>query len=250
MKRTCLVAVLLAIYACDEGEDGGFSRTRGGLTLGSTIPVYDDVWNPSARGETLIKIRGIQLGEEEMATVGLGLIDSSRTEFRIFRSSGGELTAAVDTYSATGVHLDSGESGYGVGSHTNWNHYSDTDNYGMDIRIHHRNSGRHIYHIRPAINGLVAKKTAHADSATRRSANSIYTSTELPPPERGLVVLQDNGKNDRCVSVRVKGSSSSWKQKLPRLFESEDGSVISAQDNNNLANSYLHCLRTRNLLKK
>ena len=93
-------------------------------------------------------------------------------------------------------------------------------------------------------------KTAHADSATRRSANSIYTSTELPPPERGLVVLQDNGKNDRCVSVRVKGSSSSWKQKLPRLFESEDGSVISAQDNNNLANSYLHCLRTRNLLKK
>ena len=252
MKRICLVTVLLAICACNEGEDGSVPRTKGGqLKLGDSIPVYDDVWNPSARGETLLKMRGIQLGEEEMVTAVLGLNDSSRTEFRIFRTSGGELAAVVDIYSARGVHLDSGEHVYGVGSHTNWDHYADKDNYGMNIRIQHRNSGHHIYHISPVINGLVAKKTANADSDTRAPTDSIYTSTELPPPERGLIVLQDGGANDRCVSVRVKvASSGGWQQKLPRLFEAEDGLAISTQDNNNLANAYLHCLRTRKLLKK
>ena len=248
MKRTCLVVALLAVLACDDGGDG--ISGGGQLTLGGSIPVYDDVWNPAARGETIIKIRGIQLGEEEMATVGLGLNDSSRTEFRIFRTSGGELTAAVDVYNTAGLHLDSGERGYGVGSHTNWNHYSDTDSYGMNIRVQHRNSGRHIYHLSPTINGLVAKKTVHADSATRTPTDSIYTSTELPPPERGLIVFQDSIKNDRCVSVRVKSSAAgSWQQELPRLFESENGGVITQRDNTNLANTYLHCLRTRKLLK-
>lgn len=246
MKWTCLVAVLLAMCACDDSEYGGAGGGR--VTLSDSIPVYDDVWSSNARGETLIKIRGIQLGEEEMATVGLGLNDSSRAEFRIFRS-GGELTAAVDVYSASGNHIDSGERGYGVGSHTNWNHYSDTDNYGMNIRIQHRTSGRNIYHVSPAINGLIAKKTAHADSATRTPTDSIYTSTELPPPERGLIVFQDSDKNDRCVSVRIKKSSSGWQQELPRIFESEDGGVITKEDNTRLANSYLHCLRIRKLLK-
>ncbi len=250
MKWPGLVAVLLAVCACNEGEDGRVAGTGGGqLTLASSIPIYDEVWDPAARGETLIKVRGIKLGVEEMATVGLGLDDSSRAEFRIFRTRSGELTAAVDIYSAEGVHIDSGERGYGVGSHTNWNHYSDTDNYGVNIRIQHRNSGRHIYHVRPAINGLVAKKTAHADSTTRTPSDSIYTSTELPPPERGLIVLQDNLKNDRCISVRVKGASSSWQQKLPWLFETEDGSVITEDDNTRLAKVFLKCLRTRNLLQ-
>ena len=249
VKQTCLVAALLAICACDEGENGSMTR-EGQMTLASSIPIYDDVWNPSARGETLIKVRGIQLSEEEMTTIGLGLNDSSRAEFRIFRTSSGELTAAVDIYSATGVHLDSGERGYGVGSHTNWKHYSDADSYGINIRIQRRNSGHHFYHLRPTINGLVAKKSAHADSGTHTPSDSIYTSTELPPPERGLILLQDSSKNDRCVSVRVKESPSSWEQRVPRLFETEDGSVISEQDNNNLANSYLHCLRSRKLLKK
>lgn len=249
MKRTGLILALLGICACAEGKDGGDPRAGGQLTLAGSIPIYNDVWNPAARGETSIKVRGIQLGEEEMATAGLGLSDGSRTEFRIFRTRDGELTAAVDIYGATGAHLDSGEHSYGVGSHTNWNHYSDTDNYGMNIRIHHRNSGQHIYHLNPAINGQVAKKTAHADSAARTSSDSIYTSTELPPPERGLIVLQDSGKNDRCVSVRVKEATSSWHQKLPLLFETEDGSAISEEDNSRLADAFLRCLRTRNLLK-
>lgn len=245
MKRICLVVVVLVACACDEGTDG--STSSGALTLANSIPVFDDMWNPSTRGETNIKIRGIQLGEEEMATIGLGMNDTSRAEFRIFRS-GGELTAAVDVYNASGNHLDSGERGYGVGSHTNWNHYSDNDNYGMNIRIQHRNSGRHIYHVSPSINGLVAKKTAHADSAIRLPTDSIYTLAELPPPEKGLIIMQDSSKNDRCVSVRVK-STSGWKQALPRLFETEDGSVITKEDTNRLANVYLRCLRNRQLVK-
>lgn len=250
MKRTGLVAVLLGICACAEGKEGGDPSAEGSqLTLADSIPIYNDVWNPNARGETLIKVRGIQLGEEEMATAGLGLGDSSRAEFRIFRTSEAELTAAVDIYDATGLHLDSGEHSYGVGGHTNWEHYSDKDNYGMNIRIHHRHSGQHIYHLSPAINGQVAKKTAHADSVTRTSTDSVYTLTELPPPERGLILLQDSDKNDRCISVRVKEASSGWQQKLPRLFETEDSSIISEENNSRLASVFLRCLRTRNLLK-
>ncbi len=245
MRRACAVMALVAVLACDEGWDD----EAGEPTLAASIPVYDGVWNPRADGETLVKIRGIQLGEEEMVTVGLGHDDSSRVEFRIFRTSGGELTASVDVYDTAGVHLDSGERSYGVGSHTNWKHYSDTDNYGMNIRIQSRNNGHHIYHLKPAINGLIAKKTAHADSAARAASNGIYTTAELPPPERGMVVLTDKGNEGRCVSVRVKGTEPGWRQKLPRLFEAEDGSVISEQDNMQLSNDYLVCLRARGLLK-
>ena len=245
MKRICLAVVVLVAGACDEGGDD--STSSGALTIANSIPVFDDTWNPNARGETTIKIRGIQLGEEEMATVGLGMRDTARAEFRIFRS-GGELTAAVDVYNAEGNHLDSGERGYGVGGHTNWNHYSDSDSYGMNIRIQHRNSGRHIYHVSPTINGLVAKKTAHADSATRSPTDSIYTLAELPPPEKGMIIMQDSSRDDRCVSVRVK-SKSGWTQELPRLFETEDGRVITKEDTNRLANVYLRCLRNRQLVK-
>ena len=248
MKHTCLVIAVLLACACDEGGDGR-QMDAGELTLSDSIPVYNDVWQPKARGETLIKIRGIQLDEEEMAMVGLGLGDSSRAEFRIFRADG-ELTAAVDVYSADGNHLDSGERGYGVGSHTNWKHYSDTDNYGMNIRIQHRNSGQNIYHVSPAINGLVAKKTAHADSASRNPTDSVFILAELPPPEKGLIVLQDSSNSDRCVSVRIKRSTSGWQQELPLLFETENGNVITKSDNSRLANDYLRCLRMRELLKK
>ena len=247
MKQICLVVVILAALACDEGVDDSTNSSSSALTLANSIPVFDDMWDPRARGETTIKVRGIQLGEEEMATIGLGTNDTSRAEFRIFRSDG-ELTAAVDVYNADGNHLDSGERGYGVGSHTNWKHYSDSDNYGMNIRIQHRNSGRHIYHVSPTINGLVAKKTAHADSATRSPADSIYTLAELPPPEKGLIIMQDSNKDNRCVSVRVK-STSGWQQELPRLFETEDGRVITKEDTNRLANVYLRCLRNRQLVK-
>ena len=247
MKRICLVVVvLLAVLACNEGDDPNNS-SGGVLTLANSIPVFDDMWDPRARGETIIKIRGIQLGEEEMTTIVLGTNDTSRAEFRILRS-GGKLTAAIDIYNADGNHLDSGEHGYGVGSHTNWKHYSASDNYGMNIRIQHRNSGRHIYHVSPTVNGLVAKKTAHADGATRSPDDSIYTLAELPPPERGLIIMQDSNKDSRCVSVRVK-STSGWQQELPRLFETEDGRVITKEDTDRLANVYLSCLRHRQLVK-
>lgn len=245
MKYTWFFLLVLAAYACDEG---GSDVGRG--TLNSSVPVYEDLWNPEDLGETEIKIRGIQLGEEEMATAGLGADDGSRVEFRIFRTSGGELTAAIDLYSATGNHLGNGEHSYGIGSHTNWNHYADTDSYGMNIRIQHRRSGRYIYLLSPAINGLVAKKAAQADTAKRAPPDSVFTLAAMPPPERGMILTQDSANDSRCMSVRIKSpQATAWEKKLPRIFETEDGSALTTEGNNDLANAYLRCLRNRKLLK-
>ena len=245
----CSVVVLVAAYACDQSSGSEVDSSQSDPTLANSIPVYDDLWDPTAQGETVIKIRGIQLGDEEMAMAGLGLGDNSRAEFRIFRR-GSELVAVVDLYSAAGVHLDSGERSYGVGRHTNWNHYADTDDYGMSIHIQHRKNGKHIYRLSPAINGLVAKKTANADSAKPVAPDGIHTLMDLPPPEMGLIVFQETSKSSRCASVRIKAApTSSWKSKLPRLFETEDGSTIGADDNTNLVNLFVDCLRSRQLLK-
>ena len=254
MRRMLFIAVLIALSSCQEdnditGEAFSFNDETG---PGGGVPVYKEVWNPRISGETMLQIMGIGLQEDEMVGVSVGLANNARAEFRISRTATGALHAAIDIYDATGYHIDTGSRSYGVGKHTNWESYSDGDEFGMKIRIQRRKSGTYIYILNPKVNGRVAKTSAQAEGnrgSTSTSTSGVSTSVSVPPPAGGLVVFHTGIDGDgQCVGVRVKTpQSSSLVDKLPTRFASEGERRLTAAENNDLLSTYFSCLQEKGL---